>query len=443
MKKFLLPSFFVFFISAAFCQSNVDFWKSGPMVGYSTMKEVMIWVQTTGEAKVYIRYFDISDSTQVFQTESYMTDSEHAFIAKVIAAVEPGKTYAYQLYINSKIIDVPYLLEFQSQELWQWRHDPPDFSFATGSCNYVNETELDRPGDPYGADHFIFLSIIEKNPDFMVWMGDNTYLREADWNSRSGIIHRFSHTRSLAEMHPLLGSVHHYSIWDDHDYGPNNSDRSYWMKDVTKEIHQLFWANPPYGPGGGVSGTFFWGDVQFFLMDNRYFRTPNNLDTEDRVMWGEQQLQWLIDALSTSRAPFKFIVTGGQVLNPVTASWTENFAKYPEEQAKLFDAIRKNDIKGVFFLTGDRHMVELSKMDRDGTYPLYDLTISPFTAGPDKGRSLEEENIYRVEGTYYGMRNFAMIEVAGPRKSRSLKITVYDSHGEKVWDKSIHEDDLK
>lgn len=443
MKKLFVSILFLFAGLLVFSQPGVNLLQSGPMVGYSTMKEVMVWVQTTAKARVYIEYFDIRDSINVTRSESHVTNQDEAFVARIVLAVDPGKRYGYRLYLNGALKKLPYLLEFQSQELWQWRHDAPDYAFALGSCNYVNETDLDRPGTPYGADHYIFKSMAEKDPDFMVWMGDNNYLREADWNSRTGIIHRYTNNRSLPEIQPLLGSVHHYATWDDHDYGPNNSDRSYWMKEVTLETFKLFWANPSYGPGGGVSGTFFWGDAQFFMLDNRYFRTPNNLKTDRRVMFGDQQLQWLIDALSTSQAPFKFIVTGGQILNPVIAPWTENFAKFPDEQKKLFDAIRENDIKGVFFLTGDRHMVELSRMEREGTYPLFDLTVSPFTAGPDNGRSAEEANPYRMEGTYYGQRNFAMLEVSGPRKDRTLKITVCDSHGEAVWTKSIHEDELK
>ncbi len=417
--------------------------RSGPMVGYSTMKEVMIWVQTRYPARVHLTWSEKGSPGKEQRSEDVLSGPDHFFVVKLPAAVEPGKEYAYAVWVDGEKLDFPYALEFRSQELWQWRHDPPGFKFVIGSCNYDNEPLLDRPGTPYGADHFIFDSMLKKDPDFMVWMGDNNYLREADWNSRTGIFHRYTCNRSMPELQPFLGSVHHYATWDDHDYGPNNSDRSYWMKDVTMEAFRLFWANPNYGPGGGVSGTFFWGDVQFFLLDNRWFRTPNNLRSDDRVMFGEQQLQWLIDALSTSQAPFKFVVTGGQVLNPVVEPWTENFAKYPEEQKKLFDAIRDNAITGVFFLTGDRHMAELAKMDREGTYPFYDLTVSPLTAGPDNGRRKDEANAFRMPGTYYGQRNFALLEVSGARRDRKLKITLCDSHGKEVWSKTIHEDELK
>lgn len=416
---------------------------SGPMVGYSTMSEVAVWVQTDSRASVYMIYSPVEDPEIILKSEPVMATEEAFFTVSLIAKVREGKTYTYKIFIDDQLVNVDYPLEFKSQPLWQHRHDAPDFSFVIGSCNYVNEPQVDRPGKPYGGEYFIFDKIYNDHPDFMVWMGDNTYLREVDWNSKTGIVHRYSHTRSLKELQPLLGSVHHYAIWDDHDYGPDNSDRSYWMKDFSLEVFKQFWVNPNYGPGGGISGTFYWNDVQFFMMDNRWFRTPNNLKTEKREFLGEQQLEWLIDALSTSEASFKFVVIGGQVLNPVVEDWSENYAKYDDERQQLLEAIRINEIQGIIFLTGDRHFAELSRMDREGTYPLYDLTVSALTAGPTGDRSIDEANKYRVPGTYYGQRNYALLNITGPRNERVLNIQLKNNKGEMIWEKFISENELK
>src|SRR5690606_34340514 len=180
-------------------------------------------------------------------------------------------------------------------------------------CTYINDEPYDRPGKPYGGGYEIFNAMYQEKPDMMMWLGDNVYLREVDWNSKTGIYYRYTHTRSLPELQPLLASTHHYAIWDDHDYGPNDADRSFWGKDMTLKAFKDFWANPNYGVGGteGITGTFFWEDCQFFLLDDRWYRSP----MPGKEYFGQTQLNWLVDALRSSKATFKFICTGGQILN--------------------------------------------------------------------------------------------------------------------------------
>ncbi len=411
------------------------------MVGYSTMKEAMLWVQTTGEARVHCEYYE-TGQTRRFRTQPVETHKQTAFVAKLIAdSLAPGKQYTYELFINGQAVPRDYPLQFQSQHLWQWRTDPPAFTFATGSCSYFNETELDRPGKPYGGDYGIFTSIHRDRPDFMLWLGDNVYLREADWNSQTGIWHRYTHDRATTELQPLLGSTHHYAIWDDHDFGPNDSDRSFWNKHLTEEAFNLFWANPNTNQTGqgGITGTFQWADVQFFMLDDRYFRTPNERHTGERHILGEAQMQWLADALTFSRATFKIIAIGGQVLNPVARY--ENYATYPQERERLLRLISENNVEGVLFLTGDRHHTVLSRLDRADNYPLYDLTCSPLTSGA--GLPKNEGNFLKVDDTMYGEQNYALLTVSGPLRDRKLTMDIRDKRGKTVWKREIAAQDLR
>lgn len=415
--------------------------QSGPMVGYSAMREVMLWVQTKSAATVHVEYYDPASPAARFKTEEVTTARKNAYVAHLIAdQVEPGKKYTYELFINKKPVKRPYPLQFQTQTLWQYRTDPPTVRFALGSCTYINEEQYDRPGRAYGGEYEIFTSIHKMSPDFMLWLGDNIYLREADWDSRTGILKRNTHTRSLPELQPLLGATHHYAIWDDHDFGPNDSDRSYWGKDLTLEAFKLFWGNPNYGvAGGGITGSFAWADLEFFLLDNRYFRTPNNDYDGPREILGKQQIEWLVEALVNSRAPFKFVAIGGQVLN--SAAVYENHATYPEEREYLLRKIREAKIEGVIFLDGDRHHTELSMMkENDKVYPLYDLTVSPLTSSSHTPR--DEGNVHLVPDTMIGERNFGMIEVSGPRKERKMVISIYDKDGTLKWSREIKAADL-
>ncbi|MBF9238370.1 alkaline phosphatase family protein [Hymenobacter sp. BT683] len=417
--------------------------RSGPMVGYSEMREVALWVQTMAPATAQIEYWDKEKPEVKWRTAPVATKAARAHTAHLLAdQVLPGRRYAYALYLNGQRVARPYPLEFQSQTQWQWQQDPPDFSFAMGSCVYVNEAPYDRSGPEYGGDYGIFTSINAQKPDFMLWMGDNTYLRPADWNTRTGIYHRYSHTRAVPEMQPLLARTHNYAIWDDHDFGPNDSDRSYVTKSTTLEAFKDFWANPNYGQGAGqgISGTFEWNDVQVFLLDDRWFRAPNRYNQKESAYLGQAQLTWLLDALTTSQATFKLIAVGGQVLNP--AKVFENYSNYEQERAALLQGIAARNISGVVFLDGDRHHTELTKLERPGTYPLYDFTCSPLTSGAATG-ARNEANTGRVDGTLVMERNFAVVKVSGPLATRQLRISVMNKAGQQLWERTIKAAELK
>lgn len=436
MKQFIL--FFLIFTQSLFAQQELL--QSGPMLGYSAFREVLVWVQTKEDAVVKIGY-NLEGQNEQF-TDEVRTNKSGDFIAKLYPTnLEYGQNYNYKLYINNKSVEFDYPLNFQTQTLWQWRTDPPEFSFALGSCFYANETKDDRPGKPYGGEYNIFNSIVEKDPDFMMWLGDNMYLRDPDFLTNTGIRHRYRHTRSVEELQPLLASVHHYAIWDDHDFGPNDADRSYVNKHLTERAFNDYWGNPntDVTGKGGVTGQFMWQDVAFFMMDNRYHRAPNKLRSDDKDYLGQDQIDWLIDALRFSRAPFKFVCIGGQTVS--NADVYENYAAYPAEREYLLKRIEEERIEGVIFLSGDRHHTEISLMPRESAYPLLDFTCSPLTSGTHRPK--DEKNEFILEEKTFYERNFGIITISGERTNRQLVFTIFDSNGEEKWNYKILARDLK
>jgi alkaline phosphatase D len=203
----------------------------------------------------------------------------------------------------------------------------------------------------------------------------------------------------------------------------------------------MYWGNPNYiFPNEGITGQFQWSDVEFFLMDDRWNKAPNDLEDPAKDYFGQKQLNWLLDAMTTSKAPFKIVVNGGQIINP--AKVFENMANYEQERNQLLREIQKRKISGVLFLSGDRHVSNLWKLDRPGTYPLYDLTVSPFTAGAAKAHPLDK-NQQLVTGTTIEDRAFSVLSVNGPLKDRKLTITLYSSTGKEFWKKEIKATELK
>lgn len=417
-------------------QSSADI-VSGPMLGYVTQREVAVWVQVSGNAAVEIEYWPAAEPS--IRERVTATPGEYGVAKVLLSNLAPGTRYDYALSLDGAAMDFA-ANTFTTQPLWQWRTDPPDFVFAIGSCNFVNEPPFDRPGNPYGGGYEIFESIRAQAPNFMVWLGDNVYFREVDWDSRNQLAHRYTHDRAIAPIQPLLAATHHYATWDDHDYGPNDSDRSYALKQDALELFRLFWANPSYGVGGdGVFGHFTWGDADFFLLDNRFFRAPNATpEGPDKVMWGERQYQWLIDALTSSKATFKFVVNGGQVLNEMAVF--DNVSTYQTVHERLLRDLAERPIDGVVFLSGDRHHTELIRLDRP-TYPLYDFTSSPLTSGAYDPVA-EHANPDRIAGTLVSERNFGLVRVSGPRLDRTLTLETYDTSGEQLWSHTLRAADL-
>jgi alkaline phosphatase D len=435
---------FLLFSVSNFAQINLQ---SGPMVGYCEMKEAMIWLQTEKPASVYVTYYSVDTSTQIFQSENYVTTQENAFTCHIILdKLQPGKKYNYSVFIDKKKIVLPYETSFSSKKLWQWRESAPDFTIALGSCAYISEEALDRPGKPYGSNYSIFESIAKKNPDIMVWGGDNIYLREADWDSKTGIYHRYSHSRKIKELQPLLAKTQNFAIWDDHDFGPNDSDRGFYNKYTTQQAFKDFWTNKSYGINPnqkeGVYSCFNWSDAEVFLLDNRFFKSPNDRITGEKIMLGNEQIQWLIDALVSSKASFKIIVIGGQVLN--TEAVLENYENYKTEKEQLLNEITANKIKGVMFISGDRHFTELSMLQRNNSYTLYDWTVSPLTSGHGNvEKAAKEENKNRVEGSLFAQHVFGTLSFSGPLETRQMKLTLFDKEGKELWNKVILKKELE
>lgn len=407
--------------------------RSGPMIGHVALRSAKIWVQTEEEALVRLEIKKHLSKNAWTWVATLKSRAESAnCLTFDIPQLEPGTTYTYRLKVGGKEVSKPYPLQFTTQNLWQWRTDPPAFKVAMGSCNYINEAAYDRPGKPYGGDYFIFEKIAETKPDLMLWLGDNTYLREADWNSRSGVMHRYTHSRAIPEMQKLLATCPNYAIWDDHDYGPNDANRSWIHKNWTLEAFQSFWANPGSGlhPHAGITTAFSHNDIDFFLLDDRWFRSSEKLaDSCEREMLGDLQIDWLINALKFSQAPFKIVAIGSQVLNSMALY--ENYAQFPCEREKLLGRIAAEGIKNVVFVTGDRHHSEISRIEKNGII-MHDVTASPLTSSFPANRD-NEPNANRIAGSLILKRNFALFEFSGARKERSLLIRFVDNAGNEVY----------
>lgn len=415
---------------------------SGPMQGYIEMKESLIWLQTKHMAKVYAHYDDLNTPLEeTWQTNSVLTRPEDGHTAKLyFRNLKPGHRYRYNIFIDDVQVERPFPFEFSTPQLWHKLDQMPEVRLALASCFYLNDADEERPGSAYGGDYAILNEILDKDPKTMLWLGDNVYLKPSDWWSRSGYIDRYTKMRSLPQLQELLASCPHFAIWDDHDFGPNDANGSWVMKETALDVFRLFWANHTYGfeDVPGIMSGFQIEDIPVIMLDNRYQRTEQ-LKAGDEQILGKAQIDRLINLLKYSQSPFKLVAVGGQVLN--SAQVYENHANYEDEREYLLRRISEEQISGVVFLSGDRHHSEVMEYRTDEGMAIWEFTTSPLTSGPNT--NVTETNNYRVDGSLIQERNFSILSVTGERNERELEITYYSSKGKKLYQYRITQEDLK
>lgn len=218
------------------------------------------------------------------------------------------------------------------------------YRLAFGSCNKQD------------GNQDIWLDLVQAKPAMFMWIGDAVYTdgRVAKEMERSylDLFNHPNYVRARTQV-PIIG------VWDDHDYGRNNSGAENPIKKEAQQIFLNFLGEQMGSARRTQEGVYASYDVvhegikiKLILLDTRYFRGKANQKTSEFL--GEAQWTWFEDVLDKSQADLHLIVSGTSVLSgklPASEQW-ENF---PDEMARLFAVIQKRKAKNVVFLTGDRH----------------------------------------------------------------------------------------
>lgn len=416
---------------------------AGPMVGHTDTHTSRIWVQTDEPAQVQVEYWE-KGQQEIQRSVSAQTTDKTWLTAQIpLTGLRPGREYEYRVLLDGRPQLHDYPLEFRTPTSWQPGQQAPDFQILTGSCYYLNDEWMNLLGIQYGGSLQIFSTMLQHPAELMLWLGDNIYLAPLDVTNPWRMNARYRKHRSQEVLQPLLGRMPQYAIWDDHDFGPNNSSRFFPLAEVSLQLFQAYWANPRYGllTEKGTWSRFSWYDVDFFLTDGRFYRDPLSVPAAQRQMFGPAQINWLMAELRASRAPFKVVVMGSAVWS---RHYQESLSNYPSEYQKLLNFIQSERITGVIFLSGDRHHSELYKMSTGVGYPLYNYINSPLTSAPTKILSAREmHDPERVPGSLIRERNYGLLKFSGPSGDRHLTLETRSGHGQLLWSYTVSERELR
>jgi alkaline phosphatase D len=408
------------------------------MHGYADYASALIWIQTDAPGAVEVLWRMEGDADAHRATLDARAAENNIVLARLTGLL-PGKQVSYAVAGDGERREGV----LRAQPRWTRPADAQDIAIAIGSCFFLADANPVWGSQNYGGGYEILDAIAAKKPDVMVWMGDNLYFQPQDELDPASMASRYRRQRTLPALKTLLTAASHIAIWDDHDYGPNDADLSYTMKGDALTLFRRYWANPSYGlpETPGIFGRARFGDVDIFLLDDRYYRSANKLlDGPDKTMFGAKQLEWLKNALVYSSAPLKLVVNGSQMWNRVNRF--EGWNNYSAEQRAFADWLLAQRVEGLIFLSGDRHFTELLKIERIGGYPLLEFTSSPLTSGTFDPPG-EKDNPDVVQDTYVVKRQFGMIRVTGPGNDRAIALESYDQKGELQWRHEIRARDLR
>ena len=322
--------------------------------------------------------------------------------------------------------------------------DRPLTRIAFGSCAHQDK---DQP---------IWEAVLAAKPDLFVFLGDNIY---GDTRDPEVLKAKYSQLAAKPGFRRLRETVPIAAVWDDHDYGENDIGREYPMKTQSRQIFCDFWGIPSDSPRrtrpDGVYAAYEFGPegrrVQLILTDLRWNRTPlvsvskswsrytawavprkvRGLDVpgpyrpnpdETATMLGQAQWDWFEAELSRP-AQVRLLGSSIQVLSEGTG-W-EAWENFPQDQKRLLAALEKAHVRNLVCLSGDVHYGDVTKLDRAGGNPLWELTSSGLT----QVMPVLPPNRRRV-GDAWRARNFGMIDIdwADPARPR-LALQVLDEKG--------------
>ncbi len=201
----------------------------------------------------------------------------------------------------------------------------------------------------------------------MLFLGDFIYIDVPHRFGTDADTYRASYRRiySSPDWPAVASSLPWIHIWDDHeisnDWDRNNSGVFPASFDTYRNYHVS--VNPPPVRLGETYFAFTQGPAQFFLMDTRRYRSPNNDNAMDvnKTMLGEHQLADLLLWLKTPPPNgVKWKMVGSSV--PFTKNWwfgdKDTWGKHLIERQIILESMWTSVDAygvGVVVLSGDRH----------------------------------------------------------------------------------------
>ncbi|MHC4309175.1 MAG: alkaline phosphatase D family protein [Planctomycetota bacterium] len=348
-------------------QHNIEL-LHGPMLGCVTDSSAKIWFRTLNEVPMQIFVSHSQNMSPSTKSAVVKTNNNRDFTAVVdIEGLKPDTQYHYELLVNGK-------------------KQPKRWSFRTfGTAGAKTKFQIGFGGGAGYTPRYerMWNTIAVHNPIAFLFLGDNIYID----NPTRPAVQQYCYYRrqSRPEFRKFVASSAIYAIWDDHDFTTNDSwggpkiNEPAWKIPVWR-LYRNNWNNPYYGGGENQPGCWFdfsIGDVDFFMLDGRYYR--NKPKGKNPSMLGPVQKEWLLKKLKASTATFKVLASPVSWAFGTKPGSRDTWQGYKLEREDIFSFLEENKIDGVILISADRHRSDIWKIERTNGYALYEFESSKLT----------------------------------------------------------------
>jgi alkaline phosphatase D len=319
------------------------------MLGHVSANDARIWIKATAAAHLSVRVSTQADLADARAIAGPPLALDTGFTGHVVVPdLQPNTRYYYSVLLDEQpVVARPWPTFVTSSP----EGTKGKTRIAFGSC----------VGKEGWLDAAAFADLEARtHVDLLLMLGDNHYANTTDpAKQRAAFV---AHRRNpgfvaLTQRTPV------YAIWDDHDFGANDSDGTNPGKQQVLQTFKEFFANPGYGEpdNPAVYFKFTRGDLAFFMLDGRYYRSPNKMkDDGTKTMLGAKQIEWLKRELLASKATVNFIASGGEWQ---AHSQADSWASFLRERNEIFDFFATHDIRNVVLLSGDRHFTAVYSVE--------------------------------------------------------------------------------
>ncbi len=399
----------------------------GPSVFNIADSSVKIWLRTDGEQDIQIAFWAGNgrrvDSPSVKLTDLVQSNAEDDFTAVVpLEGLLPDRSYSYEVKLGDEWMVAP-----GDQDFWTLPKNGNPATFEIGFGGGAGFT-------PWYER--MWRTIEDQSLDAFLLLGDNVYhdVPEHPETQRYMYYRRQSRPeyRSFAANTPL------FAIWDDHDFGGNDSeggpgtDDPPWKADVL-DIFKENIVSPYYGGGDKAPGVWFdtyMGDVHFIFLDTRYYRSHDEQE-EERTALGPEQKRWLKETLNNSTGTFRVIATSVPISIGTKGDppdyHIDTWDGFKEEREEIWSFIEESKLDGVFFIAADRHRSDAWFNERSTGYGFYEFMSSRLT------------NVHThpvIEKSIFGYNekpSFGRLDFDTTAQDPTVTYTITNIDGEEVW----------